>query len=197
MDACGACHRRSSIGYRITMGCPPPAGNLVFLLLSCMSIWGCAPVETVRTYPTVVFAEPRGAKMFLTREGRTLRVRFDGKARVFPLVCSARRWLVRTDGPAESVKYTMERFSARQGFLTARLYSSSGRFIAEGRICVFPTFKTPDKEILERYVISIPVKKLARRPKGRSAVLFQTYANGMGADPALKHVAWVFYIAPQ
>lgn len=157
---------------------------------------GCGKVKVLRSMPKVAFERPRGAVMYLSVGGQTLRVRFDGKARVFPLVCEARPWLVNPAGPPQSVKHTMAQVSRSRGYVKARLFSKEGKLLLWGRLCIFPTFDTRFKKILKKYTVRIPVKKLLKRPPGATAVLFQTYPPIRTRFPGHKHVAWVLFIAP-
>lgn len=145
--------------------------------------------------PRVKFDHPRDLIMYVSRGGRTLRVRFDGKTRAFPLVCHSDGWQVRVSGPSHSVKYRMSRLSRSPGFLRVRVFTKDhGRLLMWGRLCVFPTFETDFKPILEHYTINIPVKKILARGSGESVVLFQTYPPRVFVDPSLKHAAWVLFL---
>lgn len=171
--------------------------NLVLVGMLVVAPSSCrAPAKVAVARPMVTFLGPSGASMFLVGGHGALKVTFTGQVGLSPFVCSSHPWLVDVGGDAASVRDLMRRFSARRGGKRVMLYDRSGRLVAKGRLCIFPTYKTNAKAIKRHYRIRVPGKALAalKRKKGPVA-LFETYPPPHPKGKMV-HVAWAMYLEP-
>ncbi len=177
------------------------SGSGPLLVLFATMLWsssgGCrAPAKVAVSRPMVSFYAPRGTSMFLVGGHGALKVAFTGRVGPAPFLCASHPWLVDVQGDAASVRDLMRRFSSRPGGKRVMLYDSTGRLLAKGALCIFPTYKTHAKAIKRQYRIRIPSKALSalKRKKGPVA-LFETYPPPVPKG-RMVHVAWALYLVP-
>lgn len=158
---------------------------------------GCAAdVEVAR--PAVRFTQPRGAVLYLVSGDGAVRVRFGGTKRASPVVCEATRALLDVRRRGAGRRYVLLQFASRPGFARAQLHDVTGRILARGRFCIFPTLKSHRRKILQGYTVGIPPAAMRLLRAGRPVALYQSYRPQDPPPEAYwQHVAWVLYLDPR
>ena len=156
----------------------------------------CISDHVAKPHPAMYFQAPKGGAILIGGSGKAGRIVMDGKPRLAPFVCDSDPMLFDVSAPEASIKEGMKNLAFSQGSRRVYLTDEKGDVIAKGRMCIFPTFKTKDKDTLRGYEFDIPMKKLKSRPQGRAGVVFQTYTPRGNAPKSSKHVAWVLYLEP-
>lgn len=166
------------------------------LLLVVLGLAACSPETVAVKHPRVGFEAPPGVVLYLQQGRGVLRVTFQGGIGLAPRVCTPFEGQLKEGPETDSRRHLLRQLARRPGHLPAKLLDAAGKPLGVGALCIFPTHRTADAAVLERYRIQLDEAGLARLRGGQPAAWFQAYAPLDDAQPGWRSVAWVLHLEP-
>ena len=151
--------------------------------LVALGLVGCAPERVAVQHPRVGFEAPPGVVLYLRGGQGALRVAFEGGVGLAPRVCSRFEGQVRPEPVTDSLRHLLRGIALRPGHLPAKLLDAAGRPIGQGGLCIFPTLRTTQADVLDRYRIRLDAEGIARLKAGQRTAWFQAYQASDNAQP--------------
>jgi hypothetical protein len=166
------------------------------LLLWLLVVTACAPSQVQVEIPRVSFEAPPGLTLYVDMPRVALRVDFRNEAKLAPFVCPVFEGQLRTEPVTDNVRYLLERVARRPASRRVKLFGPGDKLLAVGALCIFPTLRTKQADILQQYRIRITPEALDRLRAGRKEALFEGYVPTEEPQPGWKNLAWVLYLEP-
>lgn len=165
-------------------------------ILAVLGVTGCTSENVVNPLPALRFVVPRGATLFVSSSGGTVRTVFDGRLRNPPVLCETTQAQLDTSKPGPSLRHTLKLFATRPGHARVQFHDPRGKLIGQGYFCIFPTLKTENAAIKRLYTVEVPPKVLDQVKQGRPVAVFQGYRPITAESAKWVHIAWVLYLDP-